>query len=491
VTSLFQEVFGTRAHRVALATRDRFLSIELDGSWTIVFTPFGPRPNVLLVRETTPQAVVRSLSREDEWVDKAPPVPRPAREITSYEHFVEEWSSQSIPPLRRLSRLFPLLDKVHIREALFRGGIARLDEEEEPPPDRIYGLVRTIEEELETPTAHVYTLPEGTLLSQIELRHLADLDVEEFDSMNTAVAHAVRSGLRRQAVESVREPMEARVRREIDRSQSALRQISKAERAATRAKEYEKWGHLLMAHASTLSGGEHNVEVPDVMESGDPITIPVKPELSPVENATRYYEKAGKLRRERDLIPQRKEEIEARLRLLEEALTAIHEASNAETLRALQKDRLDPLGLDESRADDGRPRPFRRFVVFGGFEVLVGRNARENELLTWKTASKHDLWFHARGVSGSHVVLRVSSKSAEVPRRAREQAAAIAAYYSKARGSGMAAVHMTERKYLARAKGADTGTVRLLREDVLLVEPALPDPKTGKRTTNPTKPTDT
>jgi predicted ribosome quality control (RQC) complex YloA/Tae2 family protein len=477
VRTLFEEVIGLRVDRVALADRDRFLFFHLDDEWLIIFKPFGPRPNVLLVRELPVATVVRALSSEALLVDKPPQPTRPAAKITSFEEFRNAWSAAAGDRAgKRLRRLYPLLAQPVVHEAVFRARVERDSPDlAEGVLETLHDCVRNIEAELSNPRARLYTARDGSLqLSLIELTHLADSHVDFFDSTNAAVAACVRTGLRSRAIADLRDPLLKAIRRELRRVRSNLLQIDTAEKAVARADEYEKWGHLLMAHASIIEMGVAQVSLPDLMEGGNPLDIPMKPELSAIKNATRYYEKAGRLRRELDRIPQRKEDLENRLTALEDALAATEAASDVSELRQLKQRVLVRLGLSFETSGQSETQPFRRFRVTGGFEVLVGRNARENELLTWQTAAKHDLWFHARGVSGSHVVLRLGSRGARVPRRAREEAAAIAAYYSKAKSSGLVPVHMAERKYLARARGAELGKVRLLREEVLLVEPGLP-----------------
>jgi predicted ribosome quality control (RQC) complex YloA/Tae2 family protein len=112
--------------------------------------------------------------------------------------------------------------------------------------------------------------------------------------------------------------------------------------------------------------------------------------------------------------------------------------------------------------------------VDGGFEVWAGKNGANNDLLTLRYAKPDDLWFHARGGSGSHVVLKVHSGKGEPGKKACEQAAAIAAFYSKLKNSGTVAVAMTEKRFVRKPRGAPAGTVTIEREKVLFARPALP-----------------
>jgi predicted ribosome quality control (RQC) complex YloA/Tae2 family protein len=117
----------------------------------------------------------------------------------------------------------------------------------------------------------------------------------------------------------------------------------------------------------------------------------------------------------------------------------------------------------------------RRFELPGGWIVLVGRSNQENDTLTHRIARPEDLWFHARGVAGSHVVLRRAGRKDAPGKRTIEQAAAIAAYYSKARTSRMAPVMYTEKRHVRKPRKTAPGLAVCTREKVVMVEPRLPE----------------
>jgi len=113
----------------------------------------------------------------------------------------------------------------------------------------------------------------------------------------------------------------------------------------------------------------------------------------------------------------------------------------------------------------------------GGWKVLAGKTDVDNDYLSLKLAKPNDFWFHVRGMPGSHVVLRAGSK--EAPSRATlKQAAAVAAYYSKARHGGVVPVSCTEARYVTKPRGAKPGLVQIRKEITLKVRPALPDSDT-------------
>jgi predicted ribosome quality control (RQC) complex YloA/Tae2 family protein len=105
--------------------------------------------------------------------------------------------------------------------------------------------------------------------------------------------------------------------------------------------------------------------------------------------------------------------------------------------------------------------------------VLVGRNDDENDTLSLKVAASDDIWFHAHGCPGSHVVLKKEGRKEEPSRQAVAEAAAVAAYWSKARGSSKVGVSYTRAKYVTKPKGAPSGTVTIRQEKLVTVPPAL------------------
>ncbi|MCJ7830009.1 MAG: NFACT RNA binding domain-containing protein [Desulfobacterales bacterium] len=119
---------------------------------------------------------------------------------------------------------------------------------------------------------------------------------------------------------------------------------------------------------------------------------------------------------------------------------------------------------------------FHRYELPGGWIVLAGASDADNDRLSLKEARPTDWWFHVRGMSGSHVVLR-SRPGEEPDARTLKQAAAIAAYHSKARQGGVVGVACTRVRYVSKPRGARAGTVGIRRETVFKVRPALPRPQ--------------
>ena len=127
---------------------------------------------------------------------------------------------------------------------------------------------------------------------------------------------------------------------------------------------------------------------------------------------------------------------------------------------------------EKKKVTDGAK--LRELLIDGKYKVLVGRDSKSNDMLSIKIANQNDYWFHARGLPGSHVVLRVDDVKVGVPKNIIKNAAQIAAFYSKAKTAGTAPVSYTLAKFVRKKKGMEPGKVLIEKEKVLLVRPEIP-----------------
>jgi predicted ribosome quality control (RQC) complex YloA/Tae2 family protein len=142
--------------------------------------------------------------------------------------------------------------------------------------------------------------------------------------------------------------------------------------------------------------------------------------------------------------------------------------SELEARAAREPALVGPADRDRTRAE---PRqPYKRFTSRGGLEIRVGRSARDNDALTFHASSPDDVWMHARGASGSHVVLRWTRDEAP-PAADLEEAALLAAWHSRARGSTVVPVDWTRRRHVRKPRGAAPGSVVVARAKTVMVRP--------------------
>ncbi len=481
--SVLGDVERRRVLAVRVATRDRHLYIELEGGGVLHILAFGPRPNVFLVDEA---GVIRgAFLREGEWMGREAPAPRPARWCNTADELRAAWTAgQSAGDT--LARVLPSLGRVHTHEAARRAGV---DPDLPADPsgtdlDRIHAAVMELEAEITArPAPHIYSrgrVPEALALIALTAAP-AGWQSQPYPTVDEAVrSWAVRSlaveGFlaRCRPLESALSTAEARLHRRAAAMADELDRPSRAER-------HERDAHLLMAQDAGGGPGRDRILLPNILdpaagESPESVEIVLDPALSIVDNAQRLYARAREVRAARTYASNSLAQTMAQAARATQLLTSLRVLVETDgSVRALEDWRTQCAAelAEFTRTHVGAAErlPYRRFELPGGWEVRVGRSARDNAELPARHSGPHDMWIHARGVSGSHVVLRRPARTAVPGRDVIEAAAALAAYYSSARKQALVPVIVTERKYVRPIKGAAPGMVRVEREDVVIVKP--------------------
>jgi predicted ribosome quality control (RQC) complex YloA/Tae2 family protein len=242
---------------------------------------------------------------------------------------------------------------------------------------------------------------------------------------------------------------------------------------ATAYRGYARYGELIKANLSVITKGTDHIEMTDYFEESLPtITIPLDPTKSAQGNMDDYFRKHRKyLAAERELKP-RIERAEQDLDRLRKELKEIEQGTW--TVPAITPPPLSATTVVRAvtskghLATDQRRGPFRRFTSTDGLPIFVGRNARENDELTFSFAKSDDLWLHARGTPGSHVVVRMG-KGIDPPPETLRDAAVLALLYSDLKKSGKGDVIYTRRKWVKKAKGQAPGAVVVTQDKSLHV----------------------
>lgn len=269
-------------------------------------------------------------------------------------------------------------------------------------------------------------------------------------------ARNTRAGILRRSIKKLRRRIEA-----------WHEDLAKAEKY----KAYDRYGELIKANLGTIRKGQTDITVVDYFDEELPnLTIPLDQAKTPQGNMDDYFRKHRKhLSAERELRP-RIREGERELESLQRELITIEQ----DTWRPPETPRSITRTAIRRRADGGKPTqeprqgPFRRFTSSDGLAIYVGRNARENDELTFGLAKSDDLWLHARGTPGSHVVVRLEKGSDPPPETIRD-AATLALLYSDLKKSGKGDVVYTRRKWVKKAKGQAPGAVVVTQEKSLHV----------------------
>lgn len=246
----------------------------------------------------------------------------------------------------------------------------------------------------------------------------------------------------------------AELARAVERRKRALAMLAEAEKEAQTWPAVKEKADLVLARLSEIPKGASRVTVEGF--DGSPVELELDPALPPARFAQELYRRAGKLRRRAQEIPLRRAQLEREIaELLEEIALLKSRPDLAPYLVEAEEER-------EEKEPPSQPRQYR----IGEFTVLVGRSAKENDWIV-RRASPNDLWLHARGVPGAHVLIKNGGRT--VPEEVLRRAAELAAWFSKARGERKVEVSYTEARYVRKPKGSPPGTVPLLKENVIVV----------------------
>ena len=247
------------------------------------------------------------------------------------------------------------------------------------------------------------------------------------------------------------------------------------------ADEYRSKADLLMAYLQEWQPGMEEMTLAD-FETNEPVKIKLQPDKNAVQNAQNLYKQHQKLKRARTAVVPLLTEVNAEIEYLEQVEAAICQIDNYQTsedLQALEEIREELIAqkyLEDSeyrrRSSNGTTTNFYRHQTPSGFDVLIGRNNRQNDQLTFRVARNYDLWFHAQEIPGSHVLLRLEPGA--IPEENDLQFTAnLAAYYSRARQSEQVPVIYTEPKHVYKPKGAKPGIAIYKQETILWGKPQL------------------
>lgn len=283
--------------------------------------------------------------------------------------------------------------------------------------------------------------------------------------------------------------LKSRLQKEISKRRKLQDNLLSDLRTHGDADEHKRIGDLILANLTTAERQGSRLRLVDYYDERAPvIEIEVDEQKTLPEEATARFARYTKARHAAEQSKLRLEQVAAELARLETQQTTLTDITAARDEAALDRfaEVLNGGSLRkrpntqtrERHAAQSRGKPkeehvpgARRYRSSDGYEILVGRTARDNDHLTFRIARPHDLWFHAADYPGSHVVVRNHTRTSEVPHRTIVEAAQLAASYSQASDAAKVDVHYTARKFLSKPKGAAPGLVRMSTFRTLIVEP--------------------
>ncbi len=440
---LFTGLYGEGVSQVRAFDNERALGIYLENGEVLVFKLFGNRSNIV---HFNAGGEVVDVFNNKLTGDHALELAELDRDLNqSFEAFVSQDG--------KFEKLFPTFGKVVKAYLLPKlAGVETLETKWE--------FIQEALENLRHPTFYLTQLHHLPTLSLLPVGEVTETFDDPLKALNRFYyAYARIGNLEKEKADWLR-LLQKRIKQTENYLANSFKKLVELEESG----KNEELGHILMANLHQIPERAERVELHDFYRD-QPISIKLKRDLSPQKNAEVYYRKAKNEKIETDKIQENLDSRERELAQVREHYANIEKIEVLRDLRTYVKQNA----LTPGKATEDQGQLFRR-VEFQNYVILVGRNAKNNDLLTQQYAHKDDLWLHARDVTGSHVVVKHQAGK-NFPAPVIERAAELAAWYSKRRTDSLCPVIVTPKKFVRKPKGLPPGAVVVEKEEVVMVVP--------------------
>lgn len=444
------------------------------------------RSNIILIGED--QAILGAL-RLVSW-DKNPvraifpgekyrPVPTQSKLnplLMSEEEFLvyyQENREKTVKPENALIATVDGISPLIARELLYRSSQGALNDSEKYTI--LYREVQKLFADAERKNLKPVLLPDRNIYAATSLLHLSKEKQVEYDSVNQLLDLYYSGLIRSETEKALRELLQNAVLRRLNalrRKELALKNDLKT---AGLASQHRLYGELLLAYGDQVLKGAESALLPDLYNPDQKILVPLNPSRTAAANAQHYFNRYRKAKKGR-------EEIRRQLKItgLEaeycRALLYSIENNEGSSLAEIRQELVDANYLRDRQKGKKReltaPQPLV-YKTSSGKSILVGRNNRQNDHVTFKAAVRKDIWLHIRQLPGSHVVLKETGWPPL--KEDLEEAAFLAAYYSKGRDNNAADIDYTEVRHVRRRPGGKPGLVFYENYETITVNPLNPE----------------
>lgn len=382
----------------------------------------------------------------------------------SYVNFREHMQAKPMPLYKALYSSYTGLSPIMAQEICYRAHVDGdmpanvLDENAlHALYDTLTNIMSQIVDDAFSPVI-IYDGREPVEFAALPLTLYADKTVKAFDSISAVLQqyYAERSMVTRIRQKSVdlRKIVQTALERNVKKYDLQMRQMKDTEKRD----KYKVYGELLNTYGYNVESGAKSMEALNYY-TGETITIPLDDTLTPQENAQKYFDKYGKMKRTYEALSELTVEVKEEIEHLESILAALDIAQQEEDLVQIKEELIESGYIRRkggTKKTKVTSRPFH-YISSDGFHMYVGKNNYQNDELTFKFATGNDWWFHAKQKAGSHVIVKTEGQ--ELPDRTFEEAARLAAYYSKGREQNKVEIDYIQKKHVKKPAGAKPGFV--------------------------------
>lgn len=444
----------------------------------------GKHSNIILVEKET-QRIIDSITRVSEDMSRVrqilpgfiydfPPSQDKINPLESskedFYRFIEN-ERENLPIFRLFYFHYTGISPLASKEICFNANIdmdrpiGSLSQDElENLYDSFSNFVKNIKEENFNPLYIINDLEDIIAFYSLDLNHYGQYNKYFSSSISEILDTTYRRRDIFDRISQKSQGIKKSVQIKLDR---AINKLSKQREELLESKDREKlkiYADLISANIHRIPRGVDRIELENFYDENlVPMNIPLDMKLSPAENAQRYYKRYSKMKNAESLLLQQIPETEYEISYLEHVLISIDNAMEIEELDEIKEELIKEGYIRDNKANkrkkqkEGKLSSPHHYISQDGLQIYVGKNNRQNEYLTLKFANREDIWLHVQNMPGSHVIIRKENK--DIPSTTLEEAAILAAYYSKGKNSNNVPVDYTERKHVKKIRNAKPGMV--------------------------------
>jgi len=262
------------------------------------------------------------------------------------------------------------------------------------------------------------------------------------------------------------------VKKELKKQSTQLSQHLKTFDSDEKQEKYRQYADIIMANLYKITQGLEYIELENFFDANKIIKIPLDKMLSPNANAQKYYKLYNKGKNAAVHARELAEKIRQEIEYLESIRESINLAENLSDLKEIEQELISQNLIKSNNFKESKKEKIKltEFISSDGFNILVGKNNRQNEFLL-KIANPEDIWLHTLNIPGSHVLIKMPQNVHEVPKITLHEAVYLAAYYSQARESSNVSVVYTRKKFVKKPSGSKPGFVIFTHEKTIVVNP--------------------
>jgi len=460
--NFFNEFLPDKIEKVEISENDRIIKFILTSS-EIYFVIRGKDTNIIIIDSDNTFKSFKKISTDEEKL-----ILELKQTILTSNAVVPDFEElNGIHDINSIRKIYPRVSKDILNEAQIRTPIESIIELSN-------NLSKVILEIFTENIAVFYNEAENKTYFQPITFYAAkeQKNFEKADSYLNGINKYISLKHKNESISKTKEEISKHIEKELFKLSNKLNNLQKRIEDGSKEEIYKNYANLLLTNINLLTEKKDDIVVTDYL-TNEEVKIKLNTKITPKQNVDWYFEKS---RDEKINYKKSIELYDSSKNLYEYFLKIKSDFQNASGLDELNsiktKLKIKPEKQHGKKMEE--QIKFKHYLVEGQYHVYVGRDSKSNDLLSTKFAKQNDYWFHARGLPGSHVVLRVENTKEVIPKNVIKDVASLAAYHSKAKTAGTAPVAYTFAKFVYKKKGMEPGQVIVQKEKVILVKPEIP-----------------